>query len=398
MKKYFDYCLVYLILAFSVIPFFSTNKNLLVIITIFLTLISFFNIDKGTKNSGPLLMIFLLLFLMYIGQIITLRLNQIDFISIFGTYIRFLFPFLVTIIVGSSFIKKFIKLNYVLGIVVITIWLLENIYPQLGVIVQDLSRNFGLDAESNENILIYNSELKISPLGLVKSSGFAYEGGAYSIILIIALIFNYLESKSLRNRESLVFIFNLIITFSTAAFLVFFVFLISIIIQNTRRSPIKLMMIVTLVLFIAYRLVLSFSFLGDKIEEQMQIAQEDKYATRGRFASAKADLLEWQRNPIFGVGKFEESRFLYFNSEDEQHRVNGLADFLAKFGLIFFGGYYSRIYSSIRNYIIKKGIYNNSFIILIFIVVVMLSFAQIANQWPVYTIFLYLTVNTQKIT
>lgn len=392
LKNYFDYFLIYLVIAFSVVPFFSSNKMLLVFVTVILIITSVIKSNANITISKSYLQILLLLALMYLGQIYTLNLDKIDLKSIFGTYIRFSFPFFAMTTVGQSFIKKFIKLNYSLGIIVIVIWLLENIIPQLGSVIQEISKSLALDTESNENILIYNTEQKLSPFGLLKSSGFAYEGGAYSIILIIALMFNFIETRTFKNKETFIFIANILATFSTAGYVTLSILVITSMLLFNSRNTVKLILIFVMLILISSYTILNFSFLGEKIISQIQIAKDDQYSTRGRFASAQADLIEWTRNPIFGVGKFDETRFGVFTDEVEQHRVNGVADFLAKFGAIFFIGFYYIMYKSFKKYCKFNKIKSNFLIFLFFIVIILLSFAQIANQWPVYTLFLYLTI------
>lgn len=391
MKKYYDYLLVYLLIAFSVIPFFSGKRMLLVFVTILIAIVYLLNTKRSFPVSKPFGQILLLISLMYLGQIFTLEIHTLDFESIFGTYIRFTFPFLVLITLRSTFSEKFVKLNYVLAIVILIFWTIENIIPQFSSLVHQVSRAFSLDIESNENILIYNSEPHYSPIGLKKNAGFAYEGGAYSVILILALFFNYLEKNTLRNNESFVFILGILTTFSTAGYLSLILFLIALLFNKYKNNYYALILTIILGLTITYYFYSSIPFLEDKINSQFEIAQSDKYATAGRFASAQADLIEMQRNPIFGVGKFDETRFQIFTGKNEQHRANGLADFLAKFGALFFIGYYLIMFKSTKKFITLHNKQNNLFLMSMFIIVFLQPFSQAANQWPVYISLLYLS-------
>jgi hypothetical protein len=276
-----------------------------------------------------------------------------------------------------------------LALIVLVFWTIERITPQFSTLIQQLSQTFSLDTESNENIIIYNSEPHFGPFGLKKNAGFAYEGGAYSIIVFLALFFNYVEKKSLKNKESVVLIFTLLSTFSTAAYLSLILFLISLLFIKY-KNYVSILFSVTVGLTGFYYFYTYVPFLKDKIESQFEIAKSNEYATAGRFASAQADLIELQRNPIFGVGKFEKTRFKVFAGEGEQHRANGLADFLAKFGVLFFVGYYSLLFKSIRNFIVLHSINSNLFIVFVLIILFLQPFSQAANQWPVYISLLYL--------
>jgi len=393
MKKYIDYILIYLIYAFSVVPYFTSNKLLLVYITVILLIIVMIVKPKRNVVVSSFKNIIVLITIMQIGQIFTLNLKSFDFESIFGTYVRFTFPYLILILVGTSFIKKSINLTYILAIIALVIWTLENVYPGLGQWIRQISKNYSLDP-SNENILIYNVEGQRDLLGLIKNSGFAYEGGAYSIIILISLVFNFIETKSLKNKETLVFIISMLSTFSTAAYFTLFIFFVSVILFNSSDRIIIFAPTMTILVILSLFLFNNLSFLNEKVFDQIDTARTDRYATSGRFASAQADILEWSRNPLFGLGKSESTRFKNFKTDKEMHRVNGLADFLAKFGLIFFVVFYYLVYKSIRNYIKSSGIRNVFFVNFIFILIVLMVFAQIANQWPVYIMYLYLATVT----
>jgi hypothetical protein len=398
VKKYYDYLLIYLLIAFSVVPFFAENKLLLV----FITLAAFGYLltkKQPTTISRSFSQILFLLAVMYCGQILTLGMGSIDFESIFGTYIRFGFPFIVLKTVRSSFIEKFVKINYFFALVVLVFWIIERITPGFSTLVQQISQTLALDPESNENIIIYNSEPHFGPFGLKKNAGFAYEGGAYSIILFLALFLNYLQTKSMKNKESFVLILTLLSTFSTSAYLSLILFLIASLFVKYNKNYLALFFSTLIGLTSCYYIYTKLPFLKVKIESQLDMAQSDVYATAGRFASAQADLIELQRNPIFGVGKFEKTRFKTFSAESEQHRANGLADFLAKFGILFFVGYYGILFDSIRNFILLHGINSHLFITVVFIILFLQPFSQTANQWPVYMCLIYLArINVKTIT
>lgn len=387
--KISEIILVYLVIAFSVIPFFSSNTDLLTWITIGLLIFIVIGFNKSDfKIEKHVLWIFALLIFMYIGQLITLGYSSIDFRSIFGTFIRFLFPFLVLQIIGKRFLSVFVQVVFVLTLVGLVFWSLENLLPDFTSTVRNISRSFNLDVESNENILIYNSEGS-TKYGFIRNAGFAYEGGAYSIILIIAIIFNLVINNAIVDKKTKILILAVITTFSTAGYLALALIFYGLYYTKIKNRIALILFSIFFFSFIAYSFT-QLDFLETKIIEQYQLTN-DPFATRGRFASATADLLEWQRNPIFGVGKFEKTRFEIFRNVSDQHRVNGLADFLAKFGVVVFIGYWVLLYRSLKkiNYhYLKKG----KFLTFQFLALIGLAFAQTCLQWSVFIILLYLPV------
>lgn len=389
-KKFFDYLLVYLLLAYSVVPFFRDRPDSMAIVTFLLIVYYIYSNNKLFPLSKPFLQTLLLLTIMYVGQLFTLELKDIDYRSIIGTYIRFSFPYLVILVINSNFIEKYTRVNYILAILVLILWTIENLFPPFTILIKQISTSLSLDIVSNENILIYNTEAHAKFFGIIRNAGIAYESGAYAITLLIAFSLNYVHRRSLRNRESYMLFIATLTTFSTAAYLSLFIILLGINLIESKHNYLRLIVSTSLFFLLTIYLFNTTPFLRDKIEEQMTLTQESQFATRGRFASAQADLMEWQRNPIFGVGKFEESRFSLFFKTGEQHRVNGLADFLAKFGALFFVGYYFIMYKSMQKYCQNNGVKSKIFVILTFFGLVALTFAQMANQWSVYIFLLYL--------
>jgi hypothetical protein len=198
-----------------------------------------------------------------------------------------------------------------------------------------------------------------------------------------------------------VFVSSVLITLSTAGIfsltIVFYGYLF-----NNVKNKFKLIILIVGFTFLFIRAYISLDFMQVKIQSQMELTK-DPDETRGRFASAMADIRTWQTNPIFGVGKFPETRYSTFQTDSSQHRVNGLAAFLAMFGIVVFSAYLVIIYDSLRQ--LNKR-YNSKSIIVFFqfLSLVVLAFAQICMQWPVFIILLYLPyiafskkVNEQKI-
>lgn len=385
--KIIDVFLVYLVIGFSVIPFFSSKADLLAYITI--GLLIFYIIGSPNYNfkiEKYILWLFTLLIFMYIGQLITLGLSSIDFRSIFGTFIRFLFPFLVLRIIGKRFLYIFVQVVFVLTVVGLVFWTFENLIPGFSSTIRNISQSLKLDIEENHSILIYSSEYHMQ-YGFINNSGFAYEEGAYSIILIIAIIFNLLTNNYRVDKKTTIMILAAITAFSTAGYIA-----LALLIYGFYYTKIKNRVTLFVFSIIFFSLIAYFfiqlDFLEEKMVDQIEVTK-DPFATRGRFASATADLLEWQRNPIFGVGKFEETRFKIFRNIKEQHRVNGLAEFLAKFGIVVFIGYMVILYLSLKK-INYHYLQNNKFVIFQFLAIIGLAFSQTCLQWSALITLLYL--------
>lgn len=370
-------------IGFSVVPFFSTNTSLLLVVTLAMLLFKIFNSRVIIEKQFN--WIFLALIFMYVGQFLVLGFDIYDYKSIFGTFIRFLFPYLIFQIIGKIFFKIFLKIVYCLTIIGLLIWFLEHIFPGLSTFIRDISYSLGLDPLSNENILIYNSEGH-KTYGFIRNAGFAYEAGSYSIVLIISLIIHLIINNNKIDKKFIVFVIGLLTTFSTAGYiglmLILFIFN-----YNKIKNRIILFFLTTAIIFIAFYSFYSLSFLEQKVASQFELVY-DQYETRGRFASAYADFIEWQRSPFFGVGKFDETRFQIFKEDKEQHRVNGLGSFLAKFGLVVFFCYWFVIFRSVKYLVNKNSLRAINTFGVLFILITM-AFSQTCLQWPIYIMFMY---------
>jgi hypothetical protein len=387
--RFIDYLLIYLLIGFSVIPFFSGNPNLLAFTTIILLIYVILNYKIKFERNFVIIMF--LLVTMYIGQFLTLDLIHPDFRSIIGTFLRFLFPFIVLYILGDKFFEAFVKLVYVLTVIGLVFWTFENLFPTISNYIHSVSANLKLDIVSNENILIYNTEPH-KMFGLIRNAGFAYEGGAYSIILIIAIIFNLLLNNYKVEKKTKIFIIAILSTFSTAGYLALFIIIYGLYYTKIKNKVRLIIFSAFFFLIIGYAFT-QLDFLEEKIVSQAEIMQ-NPYATRGRFASAAADILEWQRNPIFGVGKFDETRFEVFKFS-EQHRVNGLAAFLSVFGIIVFIAYLVLIYNSLL-VLNKYSVKSQKYVIFQFIALIVMAFSQTCLQWTAFIILLYLDSTINK--
>ena len=284
-----------------------------------------------------------------------------------------------------SIVNIFIQVVFVLVLISFAFWITENMSPAASGSIREISKDFKLDVVSNENILIYNSEAH-RVYGFIRNAGFAYEGGAYSIILIIALICNLLKNKYVFDLRSKTFVAAILSTFSTAGYIAASVLIYGYWFTKF-KSKLNLIVFSILYLSLIFYAYQNLTFLEDKIQSQVEISNNIN-STKGRFASALADLREWQRNPIFGVGKFEETRFKIFRNVYDQHRTNGMADFLAKFGLIVFIGYFGMLFISLKKINISY-LNHNKFTAFQYLALLMAAFSQTCLQWSVFIMLLY---------
>lgn len=388
-RDIFEYILVYLYIGFSVAPFFSTNELWIAYVFV---LLFFLHIVRKQKISIKKEYIWFFLILVFIMIMQSITMAFIDIRSNLGTLIRFLFPLFGILLLQNRFIQKYLNIVFILSIFGLIIFCLKNLIPDFNEMLINLGQSLPFDEEAQQHFLIYCSRTKENFNFVLSNSGFAYEPGSYSIVLGIALIFSIIEQGKLLTKYGIVFILSLLSTFSTAGYIALFIILIGyaynqiILKRNVNRVAVFFVL-----LFLSCVIFTIVDFMQEKIESQVELLQ-DPYETRGRFASAQADITTWLTNPLWGTGKSEATYLetayqLGFTSE---HRVNGLAQFLAKFGIIMFLLYLYLLYRSLEIYALNSGLNNMSYFFY-YIAILSLAFSQICLQWPIFIVLLYLS-------
>jgi len=376
-----------MVIAFSVIPFFSSNEYLLAGLTLSLAFVAFIRTDlkMDVKYAGFLAI--LAIFLVIQGAMI----RSFSIRSIVGSLTRFTFPFLVITIYKDRFTKTFINVVYGLTLIGLVIFVLKNLFPSVNSVVIMLGRTLPFDEVSRQNFIIYSSRGGERFMGIISNSAFAYEPGAYSVILTIALVFIQAIHGSVMNKKGVILLTALLTTFSTAGYVGLFVILFGYALDKVAGRGVFRGIFLLIMLIITMPFVLQTSFMGEKIESQIELAK-DPYQTLGRFASARADIQLWLTNPIFGVGKGEEnfdgSVFSYgFGST---HRVNGLANFLAKFGVVVFAIYLYFMYDSLKRLFVAHNKSGN--VLLYYVALLSVAFAQTCLQWSAFIALIYIRI------
>ena len=392
-RDFFEYILVYLYIGFSVAPFISSQEWLLVSVFILLFLVLLGRKQKVVIQKEYIWFFSILVFVM-IMQSITM--DFVDIRSSIGILIRFLFPLLGILILQHRFTQKYINIVYILSIFGLTFFCLKNLSPSFNDFIISLGQNLPFDEESQQHFIIYSSRAKEHFNFILSNSGFAYEPGAYSIILGIALIFNIIEKGKLLTKYGIVFILCLISTFSTAGYIALFIILIGYAYhQIIKRRRVNSVAVFFILLFLSFVIFTMADFMQNKIESQVELLQ-DPYETRGRFASAQADITTWLTNPLWGTGK-SESTYLetaYQLGFTSAHRVNGLANFLAKFGIFIFILYLYLLYRSLQLYSRSFGLNDLSYSFYC-LALLSLAFSQTCMQWSIFIALLYLPQTTK---
>ncbi|WP_290713184.1 hypothetical protein [Flavihumibacter sp. CACIAM 22H1] len=205
----------------------------------------------------------------------------------------------------------------------------------------------------------------------IRNVGPFWEAGVYGGYLMVTLILNSIKERSIFNRKGILFIFCILTTFSTTAYLALFLF-IGVYYAVKIGSPI--LRAVSILVFAggfgyAYA---ELEFLGSKIEDEMKLVAYDAQVQGGnsRMASAYLDITELDENKLFiffGRGNHPEHRVA--TRDKAVQRNNGTTDVIAVWGIPFFIIYVLLMGRSIRSLCVYYK--EKTFVALLFVIIML---------------------------
>ena len=147
-----------------------------------------------------------------------------------------LMPYVMVKIVGRTFWDKFFKFSYVLVLISSIFWLVESFFPQ---IIETLVPylNFMTIREQEIKggfyIFVYMHSGWAERMGFfVRNSGFMWEPGAYSCVLIFMLVYHLCKIKYQLDKKVIILSLVILSTFSTAGYAALFIVYIFFFIKN----------------------------------------------------------------------------------------------------------------------------------------------------------------------
>ena len=198
----------------------------LMLFAFFIVSITFQNILKNNEPVKPYLYVFiLLLFLLKIRKItnklvIVFFVFSLLFLSqgvLFGYkllthitnfYFYVFIPYVLLRILPIDYHKYIVKAVLYLSVISFSFWILANIFTSFHELIPKIAVILKLDpsVDNPEQILVFTYE-RDSVMGLLRNAGFCHEPGAYCVILMYAIIFNFIITHRLFNKTNLFLLF-----------------------------------------------------------------------------------------------------------------------------------------------------------------------------------------------
>lgn len=229
----------------------------------------------------------------------------------------------------------------------------------------------GFVVDRNVSVLIYNYHPSSfnSMEGLFRNCGMFWEPGAFQGYIILAFLMFMDDFKAFYNKHTKSFwilAVALVSTYSTTGYVVFALYLFLVFSENIKKSPLALIMTVLLVL-VAVWAFLKFDFLGEKMMNEYESAQEvgEGDVSWTRMGSA---VIAWQnvlRHPLIGNGFLMTA--LYGNlAEYMEGMGNGFFGAMNQLGIPFILLY---LFLLFKNVTANNTLYRCGFVLLVVLMI-----------------------------
>ena len=373
-SKITDYLLVYLMIAFSGVPFFY--KAHIAMMLAFMVFPFCVFVYRKRKIDRFLLYYLLVVLVVQVGQMV--KFYEFPLQTYLGMYVRIFLGYFVIKSVGRKTVDYYVNILVFSVLTGSVFYLLTYVSPIESFLEDSVAPLF-------ENPFIKKSEYRYWPtvilytfnsqgeglMWLKRNSGPFWEPGAFSGFLIVALLFNIIRTGKLVNHKNMLLMLGIVSTFSTSGLIVLVAVVIFYMVLN--KDAIKRLILVPIIVSLGMMAFFSVGILGDKVIRKMNYTNKT-YNTR--FKSAELDIKDFLKNPLLGMGRNKETRFRGVTEARTIHRNNGITNHLAMYGgiifLLYFYLTYLTFYRMCRVYEVDKRM-----AIFALITILLIGFSQV---------------------
>jgi hypothetical protein len=324
-----DYGLLFLLIGTSGMPFFAGKEFILM--GFILSLCIFLYLDKRLtpnflKIAGAVFFVEFLQFIVY---------EKIGFDILLSTLMRLLFVYFVVRIIGTSFTTKFVNVIYWIAVISLVLYPLlffpgavNYVRDNIAVLFPAPFENTNTFYQASPSIILWT----IHPIHsyAFRNSGAFWEPGGFGVFLLLAMLFHFQKEGIKLNKKQIVFSIAIITTISTMAFIAFFIIMYYVFFKKMHLF--FKVILIPVFCFFGYLTYSSLDFLGEKIANNITVADE---TTASRFGSALADFELIKESPIIGWGRGTNRYKInsYADFDEDDHRNNGITNLAVTYGI-----------------------------------------------------------------
>ena len=319
---------------------FGTNKNelfLYIYILALAVMAGYWFLKKPTFETKGLYLLLVLAFL----NIVTMLVSGDGLLKyVYQIFIMFLALIIVNNIRLQDFAKHYNKVIFVLGIAAIIIFVINMFFTSLVTVFPKIL--------NDNDYVYYYMGLGFASIpeydAIPRMYGIFREPGVFMIFLFLAVIFDVLSDKEPSIKRSAVYIIAMLLTFSTAAYILIAASVVLMFIKlSSDKSNNRKIRVFKIFLASVLAIALVIFFIGT--EEIFSLVFKKLYvdnsSAASRMGSIETNLRIFYPKPIFGNGwsyledNFEKLAHLY-GYIDGGHNTNTLLKILAVYGIPYF--------------------------------------------------------------
>lgn len=327
-----DYLLAFFLLQ---IGWFSILLDIykLELVLVFVVFIIAYQKVKNRIINDKIVLIFIIYTIIAFLQGILWGFSIVTLITSFS--FAFFLPYCLFRIYKSDLLFILEKVIRVLTYIALTIWLLHQFVPGArGLIVNLIIMvNKYNTMDIYRNMIFYTYWPNVGQaFNLSRNAGFCNEPAAFSVIIILAIIINYVRNIQLLDRRNIVYYAALISTFSTTGYLAFIS--LGLLLIKQKKFKIVGVLLFPVIIYSASYAYKNLEFMKPKIEMQFQdqIRKKLDHRTSGRIYGARKSIVVLLKYPVFGRGLFAITKP---GVDDPEFADYGWLSYISRFGVIF---------------------------------------------------------------
>ena len=387
INKNLKYFYFLFILIASVGPLVIYNSNYFIILRIIIAAIMMLMYNIKISKNFLKLMIIWILFVFFCTLVTgTFRPTSIShFLELF------IESYVLINMFGLKLFDTYIKFMVILAFISLVGWLMIIFSLDILVEIMKPLNIITIPGLETYNVIIFSIHHTVFwHSGFPRNTGFAWEPGPFSILIVLAIFFNNSLQRKTKVRDNIILVLTLLTTFSTTGYSVLFIFWLYHSLEKARRPQYFILIPIIICIF-----VFSFNkidFLGDKIldsasrEVYMKKRNTGEEVLTGRrlvgFPLVAQDL---SHNPLIGKGLLDKAEYKHFGFVSSVY-TNSTYTILSSMGLFGFFWWFYLLNKSSKRYKKIFGLNSNyCFLIMIFTA----SFGFNLHFWSIIICFVF---------
>ncbi len=293
--KIIDFLLITLFILYMASSAPQISDSIFVVVAFIFSILVFI---QRKRSLDKFLFVFILIWL--IINFISYSTNFVDNVSVtafLGVTIRMIMPYFIVKSIGSSFFSKFFDYAYILVVISLPLFILEQVFPPLfsaiAPIFSFMTYPEQVDAGGFYSFIFMHNGWAWQAF---RNSGFMWEPGAFGGIVIFMLYYYWFKNGFKIDVKSIILVIAIVSTFSTAAYIALFFSMILFISKNAqlRRNPLVIIILLILVVVGSINFYYSSDFMSEKIDMYIE-----KGTSSGMWSYGGQEVLRVTRYGIF---------------------------------------------------------------------------------------------------